>query len=114
MGKGIFSAQYQPGNKSERSNTDNDGYKDAGNLIYQFLHRRLTALRFLYHFDDLGQQRIGAYFIGAELKTALLVDGARKYGSTLLFGCWHGFAGDHAFIYIRGAAGNGTVYRYFF
>src|SRR3546814_3677060 len=72
MRESVLSSEQHPGNKGEYSDHDHYRHKNAGDLIYQFLHRRFTPLGFLHHLNDLRKYGVTSYLFSLETEASFL------------------------------------------
>ena len=61
-----MSPDEQPYKEGHDGYAANGGHKDKGNPVYRMLDRRLGALRFLHHANDVGQNGFLSHLFCAE------------------------------------------------
>ena len=108
--KSIFRVQQHPRCERDEGDADDHGHEDTRDAVHEFLHRSFAALRLLHQPDDLRQQGFAPDLRGREAETSPLVDGSGEHRVPGAFGCRHGLSGEHAFIDIGTALGDGSVH----
>ena len=106
----VLRVQQHPRCERDEGDADDHGHEDARDAVHELLHRGFAALRLLHQPDDLRQQGFAPDLRSREAETSPLVDGSGEHRVPGAFGCRHGLSGEHAFIDIGTALGDGSVH----